>query len=71
MIMHDKQSKEQLLYISPEVEVWETHVEGCFASSLEDPIENPEIEWQNYEFEDDYKENMALFRCCNGLFVLQ
>lgn len=45
MIMHDKQSKEQLLYISPEVEVWETHVEGCFASSLEDPIENPEIEW--------------------------
>jgi hypothetical protein len=23
------------------------------------------------KFEDDYKENMALFYCCNGLFVLQ
>ena len=39
------QSKELLSYASPEVEILEIYVEGCLASSLEDPSEKPEIDW--------------------------
>lgn len=39
------QSKELLLYIAPKMEIVEMYVEGCLASSLEDPFEKPEIDW--------------------------
>lgn len=32
-------------YFTPEIEIIEVHVEGCLAASLEDPVENPEIDW--------------------------
>ncbi len=39
------QTKEPFSYLSPEVEIIEVYVEGCLAASLEDPEENPEIDW--------------------------
>ena len=37
--------KEQISYRAPETEIIEIIVEGCLASSLEDPIESPEKDW--------------------------
>lgn len=42
---YNMQIKELPTYFSPEVEVIELCLEGCLASSLEDPNENPEIDW--------------------------
>ena len=39
------QNKELFSYSAPAVEVIVMLVEGCLASSLEDPKENPEIDW--------------------------
>lgn len=32
-------------YATPEVEIFEIMVEGGFGNSIEDPVENEEIEW--------------------------
>lgn len=34
-----------LTYLAPEAEVLEVAVEQGFANSIEDPVENPELDW--------------------------
>ena len=38
-------SKLFLPYLAPDVEVLEVAVESGFANSIEDPYENPEMDW--------------------------
>ena len=38
-------SKLFLPYLTPDVEVLEVVVESGFANSIEDPYENPEMDW--------------------------
>jgi hypothetical protein len=33
------------IYFAPSVEVLELVVEQCFANSIEDPVENDELDW--------------------------
>lgn len=39
------QNFEHLYYLAPEVEIIEVAVEYGFANSIEDPEENPELDW--------------------------
>ena len=38
-------SKEKTQYCAPDVEIIELVMEQCLAASIEDPVENPEIDW--------------------------
>lgn len=42
---YDMQTNENHLYHAPQLEVLEIVVEQCFAASVEDPTEAPEIDW--------------------------